>query len=289
MAKDSSHWVVILNCTNYKLPHDFDPYGITDVVIAEDDPTFGSSTMKIDALQFCVAIAEFALKGSAMLTQALHHVMTPDAQELFLRESYLLSPDKNTFCTILTEIFSTVLSRTVSAMFTLEAHVNLVCTTWDGQMETLYPIVSHICDLEWYIDDSFSKRCCCHLQDQRSFKNCAYYRDILAELSASEELNVAAFARLLLRHTKAAESETMRTAVTFALTYQAGVNLALDTGLASGSTVFPPAFQQQLQQAVAAAVAALCQPYDTHTQDPKLSTQYIWAWTSQQSQDTWPQ
>jgi hypothetical protein len=171
MAKDRPTWFAILNRTNYKLPHDFDPYGTADLVIAEDDPTFGSATMKIDALQFRVAIAEFALKGSAMLTQALHHVMTPDAQELFLRESDLLSPDKNTFRTILTEIFSTFLSRTVSAMFTSEAHINLLCSTWDGQMATLYPIVSRIRDLEWYIDDSFSKRCCGHLQEQRSFKN----------------------------------------------------------------------------------------------------------------------
>jgi hypothetical protein len=47
---------------------------------------------------------------------------------------------------------------------------------------------------------------------------------------------------------------------TFALTDQAQVNLVLNTGLASGSTALPPAFQQQLQQAVAAAVTALCQP-----------------------------
>jgi hypothetical protein len=119
MAKDRTTWNAILNRTNYKLPHDFDPYGTADLVIAEDDPTFGSSTTKIDALQFRVAIAEFALKGSAMLTQALHPVMTPDAQELFLRESHLLSPDKNMFRSILTEFFSTFLSRTVSAMFTL--------------------------------------------------------------------------------------------------------------------------------------------------------------------------
>jgi hypothetical protein len=88
-------------------------------------------------------------------------------------------------------------------------------------MDTLYPIVSRIRDLEWYIDDLFSKRCCGHLLGQRSFKNRADYRDILAELSPREELYVAAFARLLLRHTKAAESETMRTAATFALTDQA--------------------------------------------------------------------
>jgi hypothetical protein len=76
--------------------------------------------------------------------------MTPDAQELFLRESDLLSPDKNMFHTILTEIFSTVLSRTVSAMFTSEAQVNLLCTTWDCQMETLFTIVSRIRELEFY-------------------------------------------------------------------------------------------------------------------------------------------
>ncbi len=74
MAKDSPHWVVSLNHTNYKLPNDFDPYGTADLVITEDDPKFGSSTTKIDAMQFCVAIAEFALKGAAMRTQALHHV-----------------------------------------------------------------------------------------------------------------------------------------------------------------------------------------------------------------------
>jgi hypothetical protein len=138
MAKDSTTWVAILNHTNYKLPHDFDPYVTANLVITEDDPTFGSSTTKIDALQFHVAIAEFALKGSAMLTQALHHVMTPDAQELFLRESNLLSPDKNMFRTILTEIFSTFLSRTVSTMFTLEAHINLLCTMWDVIKRDLY-------------------------------------------------------------------------------------------------------------------------------------------------------
>jgi hypothetical protein len=194
MAKDSTTWVAILNCTNYKLPHDFDQYGTANLVIAEDDPTFGSSTTKIDALQFRVAIAEFALKGSAMPTQALHHVMTPDAQELFLRESDLLSPDKNMFHTILMEIFSTFLSRTVSAMFTSEAHVNLLCTMWDCQIETLYPIISRIRDLEWYIDNLFSKCCCCHLLGQLSFKNRADYSYILAELSPREELDVAAFA-----------------------------------------------------------------------------------------------
>ncbi len=88
-------------------------------------------------------------------------------------------------------------------------------------METPYPIVSRISNLEWYIDVSFSKRCCCHLLGQRSFKNSADYRDILAELSPCEELNVAAFTLLLLRHTKAAEWETMRTAATFTLTDQA--------------------------------------------------------------------
>ncbi len=180
--------------TNYKLPHDFDPYGTANLVIAEDDPTFGSSTTKIDAMQFRIVIAEFALKGSAMLTQALHHVMTPDAQELFLRESNLLSPDKNMFCTILTEIFSTFILRTVSAMFTSEAHINLLCTTWDGQMEMLYPIISQLRNLEWYIDNLFSKHCCSHLLGQCSFKNHAYYRNILAELSPREELNIAAFA-----------------------------------------------------------------------------------------------
>ncbi len=221
MAKDRPHWVVSLNCTNYKLSNDFDPYGTANLVLAKDDPNFGSSTTKIDALQFCVAIAEFALKGSAMLTQALHHAMTLDAQELVLRECYLLLPDKNMIRTILTEIFSTFLLRTVSAMFTSEAHVNLLCTTWDGQMETHLPIVSHIRELEWYIDNSFSKRCCCHLLGQRSFKNRADYHYILAELSPRTKLNVAAFAQLLLRHTKAAELETMCTAATFALTDQA--------------------------------------------------------------------
>jgi hypothetical protein len=34
-------------------------------------------------MQFHVAIADFALEGAAMLTQALHLVMTSDTKDLF--------------------------------------------------------------------------------------------------------------------------------------------------------------------------------------------------------------
>jgi hypothetical protein len=56
-------------------------------------------------MQFLIALADFAHKGSAMLTQALHLVLTTDAKALFVVDHNLLMSDKNMFHTILTEIF----------------------------------------------------------------------------------------------------------------------------------------------------------------------------------------